>query len=291
MPKFRWFYIFPAIPLYLIALLPPFLLYGVSDVLRFLLFHVFSYRKQVVLDNLRNSFPDKNEKWIHQTAFRFYQNLVDTILETISLFAKSRSFYLRRFQFEQQNEVEQIMQQYPSVILMCGHMANWEVAGQSVHLSGVQMDVLYHPLSSKFFDWFMYHIRSRFGLYPIKMQSVLRELLDRKNQSSVITFIADQTPGPDGCLWMNFLNQDTPVFLGAEKLAKRFNYPVLYGAIYRHKRGYYSVKFEVISLDPQSMSDNVITEKYMHLLETDIIAHPETWLWSHKRWKHKRKAA
>ncbi len=289
MPKFRWFYIFPAIPLYFIALLPPFLLYGVSDILRFLLFHVFSYRKKVVFENLRKSFPDKDAQWINDTAFRFYQNLVDTILETIAMAAMPGSYYKKHFGFNQLAEVNELMKKYPSLVLMCGHLANWEFAGQGVQMNGVQMDVLYHPLSSKFFDWFMFHIRSRFGLYPIKMQTVLRELLDRKNQSSVVTFIADQTPGPDGCLWMNFLNQDTPVFLGAEKLAKRFNYPVLYGAIYRNKRGYYSVKFEVISLDPKSMSENEITEKYMHLLEADIIANPATWLWSHKRWKHKRK--
>jgi KDO2-lipid IV(A) lauroyltransferase len=174
-------------------------------------------------------------------------------------------------------------------ILVCGHLANWEWAGQALHASNIQLDVLYHPLSSKWFDWFFYHIRSRHGIKPIAMQNALREMLSRKHIPTATTFIADQSPSPEGCHWLTFLNQDTPVFLGTEKLAKKFNYPVIYGDILRIKRGYYKVRFSLITDTPNDTPDFWITEEHSRRLEYSILEQPENWLWSHKRWKHKRK--
>jgi KDO2-lipid IV(A) lauroyltransferase len=122
------------------------------------------------------------------------------------------------------------------------------------------------------------------------MQSTLREMLKRKNIPSAITFIADQTPSAEGCHWMNFLNQDTPVFLGVEKMAKKFNYPVVYGDMYRKTRGNYVVNFKMLTENPQDMLDFEITEMHMNWLEESIKKNPQDWLWSHRRWKHKKPA-
>ena len=288
MPKFRWYYIFPAIPLYVFACLPMFIIHGFSDILRLFLFYVIGYRKKVVLENIRKSFPEKEEAWVQHTAFLFYRNLIDTMLETLSMATRTSQFYKNHVKVHKSEVLGEFTQKGQPVILVCGHIANWEWAGQGLHQTGIQVDVLYHPLTSEFFNWYIYFCRTRFGIHPIPMGNSLREMLQRKNIPSAITFIADQTPGPEGCLWMEFLNQDTPVFLGVEKLAKKFNYPVVYGEMVRMGRGYYEIDFSLVTKEPKETAEFEITRKHMQLLEEYIIKHPENWLWSHRRWKHKR---
>ncbi len=288
MPKFRWYYVLFSLPLYLISLLPMPILLGLSDIIRFFVFHVFGYRKKVVFENLRNSYPDKSEEWIHKTAFAFYRNLFDVTLETIKIATASKQFFNRHVKVNDLELIQQLNQAKQPFILICGHTGNWEWAGQALHLNCAQVDVLYHPLSSKWFDWFMYHIRSKFGIFPIAMQSTLREMVKRKNIPAAITFISDQTPSAENCHWMQFLNQDTPVFLGAEKMAKKFNYPVVFGSIKRVKRGYYELFFKMLCPDPNQSPTFEITEMHTKSLELEINTYPELWLWSHRRWKHKR---
>jgi len=288
MPVFRWYYIIFSIPIYLIALIPRPFLYWFSDFLRFLLFHVFGYRKSVVFENLLNSFPEKDAQWINKTAFEYYQNMIDVILETIEIAVLPASFYLKHIKVERREIFEPYRLNGSPVILVCGHQGNWEWAGQTLHQSGIQVDVLYHPLTSKWFDWFMYHIRSRHGIHPISMNNTLREMLSRKKIPTATAFIADQSPSSEGCHWMPFLNQDTPVFLGAEKLAKKFNYPVVYGDIIRTKRGYYTISFYLITDKPNETEAFWITEEHTRRLENSILEQPQNWLWSHRRWKHKR---
>ncbi len=287
-PKFKWYYPLFAFPLYCIAVLPGFLIYILSDLLRFFVYSVFKYRKDVVYNNLKNSFPDKSEDWIEKTAFDYYRNLIDVSLETIQMAVLPKRFYKRRLELVNREVFVPFTNVGKPCVLVCGHLANWEWAGQALHASDIQLDVLYHPLSSKWFDWFFYHIRSRHGIKPIAMQSALRDMLARKHIPTATTFIADQSPSPEGCHWLTFLNQDTPVFLGTEKLAKKFDYPVIYGDIMRTKRGYYTVRFYLITDTPRATPDFWITEEHSRRLEQSILEQPENWLWSHKRWKHKR---
>jgi KDO2-lipid IV(A) lauroyltransferase len=288
MPVFRWYYIIFSIPIYLIALIPRPFLYWFSDFLRFLFYHVIGYRKTVIFENLRNSFPEKEEHWIKDTGYAYYQNMIDVILETIEMAVLPKSFYAKNLQVEGREVFEPFRTTGRPTILVCGHQGNWEWAGQRLHQSGIQVDVLYHPLSSEWFNWFMYFIRARHGIYPIPMANTLRDMLARKAIPTATTFIADQSPSSEGCHWMAFLNQDTPVFLGAEKLAKKFNYPVVFGDILRLKRGKYKIRFYLVTANPKDTDQFWITEKHTDMLENSIKEQPETWLWSHRRWKHKR---
>jgi KDO2-lipid IV(A) lauroyltransferase len=88
---------------------------------------------------------------------------------------------------------------------------------------------------------------------------------------------------------MKFLNQDTAVLYGTEKYAKEYNYPVLFGTITKEKRGYYTFQFSVVETEPANSPYGSITEKTTKLLEAEILKAPQYWLWTHRRWKHKRK--
>lgn len=177
-----------------------------------------------------------------------------------------------------------------SVLLVLGHKGNWEWAGNAFSLSCPhQLFVIYHPLGNQYFDNLMYKMRTRFGTRLIAMNDTFKEMVKNKQELTATAFIADQTPQPQNAHWMQFLNQDTPVFLGAEKIATKMQRLVLFVSVQKTKRGYYKIKIDEDDiLNPNDFKEGGLTEAHTMKLEDDIRQQPETWLWTHRRWKHKR---
>ena len=284
------FYI--ALPLlYFISILPFSLFYLLSDILYLLIYKVVGYRKKVVYENLKNSFPEKSHKELKEIEKKFFHYLCDLVLETLKTLTISKKEALRRCAFNE-NAIaifKQLNDEKKSCILVMGHFGNWEWAGSSFSLlNSQQLYVIYHPLSNKYFDKLMYNMRSRFGTKLYAMKDTMREMIRNRHEINATAFIADQTPSPEGAYWTTFLNQDTPVFWGTEKIAQKLNYPVLYATVNRKKRGYYEVNVEYLVKNPKDTNEGEISELHTRKLEKDIIAQPEIWLWSHRRWKYKR---
>ncbi|MCF8424952.1 MAG: lysophospholipid acyltransferase family protein [Bacteroidia bacterium] len=284
------FYI--ALPLlYFISILPFSLFYLLSDLLYLLIYKVVGYREKVVYENLKNSFPEKSHKELKEIEEQFFHYLCDLVLETLKTLTISKKEALRRCAFNE-NAIaifKQLNDEKKSCILVMGHFGNWEWAGSSFSLlNSQQLYVIYHPLSNKYFDTLMYNMRSRFGTKLYAMKDTMREMIRNRHEINATAFIADQTPSPEGAYWTTFLNQDTPVFWGTEKIAQKLNYPVLYATVNRKKRGYYEVNVEYLVKNPKDTNEGEISELHTRKLEKDIIAQPEIWLWSHRRWKYKR---
>jgi KDO2-lipid IV(A) lauroyltransferase len=279
--------------IYLVSALPFKLLYVVSDFLNLILFRIVGYRKKVVMENLRNSFPGKSEEELYRICKKFYHHLCDFFLETIKILTISRKELLKRCQFtpEAFDVFSRFAAQNKSVLLVMGHNGNWEWSCNAFNmLSRHQLFVVYHPITNKYFDDLMHRIRSRYGTKLIPMKNTYKEMVVNKNGLNATAFVADQTPQPDHAYWTTFLNQDTPVFKGMEVIAKKMNLAVLYTSVKKVKRGYYEMNAEVLSENPQEAAEGELSEKFIRRLERDIISQPETWLWSHRRWKHKRPA-
>jgi KDO2-lipid IV(A) lauroyltransferase len=176
-----------------------------------------------------------------------------------------------------------------SIILVLGHLGNWEWGGNSFSIEcKQQLYVLYHPLENKYFNKLIIKMRTRFGTKLIAMKNTFRDMVANKNEINATAFIADQTPPPENAYWTKFLNQDTPVYQGTEKIARKLNYPVVFVNVQRISRRKYELIAETLCENPSSTSDGEITELHTKKLEKEIHKNPETWLWSHRRWKHKR---
>jgi KDO2-lipid IV(A) lauroyltransferase len=170
-----------------------------------------------------------------------------------------------------------------------GHFGNWEWAGNTFSIScSHQLYVIYHPLANKYFNGLVVKMRTRFGTKLIAMKNTFREMLRNKDELNATAFIADQTPMPDKAYWMNFLNQETPVFVGTEKIAQKMEYPILYVSVNRTARGYYTLMADILKMPPFPPVEGEITEAHTKRLERDIVRQPEFWLWTHRRWKHNR---
>jgi KDO2-lipid IV(A) lauroyltransferase len=276
------------------ALLPMPVLYALSDILCFIIYHLIRYRRKVVRTNLKNSFPGKPPEELRKLERRFYHHFADYIVETIKLAGISREELLRRAHLHNPEMIKPLLTQgHTCMMLVMGHYGNWEwFTGFPVCFGGaVQVHQIYRPLTNKTFDRLFIHLRTRFQALCIKKNDVVRDIVRLKQAKtpSLIVFIADQTPSKANIHYRSrFLNQDSAILTGPERLAEKFDIPVIFVDVKKIKRGYYSVHFHLITDKPKEMPQFAITEEYIRHMEKSILRDPAFWLWSHKRWKHKR---
>jgi KDO2-lipid IV(A) lauroyltransferase len=273
----------------LLSYLPFWALYGISDILYLMVYKVFGYRKKVVYENLKNSFPEKNEEEIKKIMDRFYENLCDIIVESIKMITISREELSRRNPHAQHKILDDLNAQGRTCFYFAGHLGNWEwspdVAGIA---SKVPLWGVYTKIENKAMDEMVKFYRSRFGCEMIPMENIARRVLTDKTTKN-ICFIADQTPSnPEANIWVKFLNQETLAFSASAKLARKIDAAIIYASIIRMKRGYYDYRFEVLVENPKLLTEQEIMQTFFNRLEKDIRQYPDMWLWSHRRWKHKR---
>jgi len=267
-----------------------FILHGLSDFLRFILFYIVGYRKKVVFTNLRNSFPEKSESEIRKLAWKFYQNLCDIIIESFKSFTISEKNLKKRYKMDVTENIKSLFKTNTSIIAMGAHMANWEwgVLSCSLYIPFKCIGI-YKPIKNKYIDNFMKKTRGRFGIYLEDFRNTRAIFEKYKDDNVVYLMLSDQSPGsPSKAHWMNLFNQDTAVLMGGEKYAKYNNYPVVFFNIMRVKRGYYHMTIDLFETEPLNTKTGEITEKFAHKLEAAVNERKHEWLWSHKRWKHQR---
>ena len=286
-------YILSALLFYLVILpiswLPFPLLYGLSDFLFVIFYYIFPYRKKVVMQNLRNSFPEKSETEIKNISKKFYKHFCDVIVETLKLFSASHHTIESRIRLVNADLLDYYFGKGKSLILVTGHYANWEWPAVTLTSHSKHKGTgIYKKLSSKFFDKKLRQTRARFGMELMSTKEVTEFFESHRNELCAYGFINDQSPSdPKKGHWMTFLGQPTCMLTGAEKYAIKYNYPVLYGAITREKRGYYRIEYIKVSDSPANENPFMITEKCSQINEKLILQDPAYWLWTHKRWKHK----
>lgn len=270
-------------------------LYVLSDFIFLLVFYITKYRRRVVADNLRGSFPEKDEEYIKKIEREFYHFFSDYIVETIKMRSISEQEIRQRMEFVGIEKLMCDMKQNNKMFafIYLAHYGNWEwVASMNLHIQDIDKKItgaqIYHPLRNKAFNRLFLKMRGQFGGKNIPMKETLRYIINarKNNQPTIIGFIADQTPKWNSIHhWTNFLHRKTPVFIGTEQLGKRVDALIYYAHMVRIKRGYYRCYLSKITDNVNSFANYDITDKYFELLEESIQAHPAFWLWTHKRWK------
>jgi Kdo2-lipid IVA lauroyltransferase/acyltransferase len=275
----------------LFSKLPYFMLYGIADFAYFMIYQVVGYRKKVVFENLHSSFPEKSETEIKHIAKQFYRHIADLFTEFLKGYSITKEEILERVKIVNPEVITKYTDQKTSVIIVTGHIGNWEWLLHPLHLMGVPMDIVYQKLSSPFFNELTLFIRSRFVITPmIEKDDTLRRTIERKDIVRALVMGSDQSPQNwKTAYWTTFLNQDSGFFTGTERIARKFDYPVIFSEMRRIRRGYYEIEFtEIATPDYKDLAAGEITERFVRILEKSIHRHPADYLWSHRRWKHKR---
>lgn len=273
-----------------IALLPLSVLYVISDFLYIITYYVARYRRKVVRKNLLKSFPEKSENEIKSVERKFYRHFTDYVVETIKILHISDEEMRKRMVFKNIEELESVRGDGKPIFLYVGHYGNWEFI-PSITLwlkEGLEPCQVYHPLKNKVMDKFFLKLRSRFHSVSMSQQQTLRVILTmlRSGKQPILGLIADQHPKKKmSKVWMRFMNQETALITGGETMGRRIGAHFFYSQFKCPKRGYYEMTF--IRINPDESDEFSVTKQYMRMLEQDIKAEPQYWLWSHNRWKYK----
>ncbi|MFP4620367.1 MAG: lysophospholipid acyltransferase family protein [Bacteroidales bacterium] len=276
----------------LLAILPKRVMYSFADLLFLVGYYFIGYRKKVVYDNLRNAFPEKSKKEIRNIAKRFYIHLSDVMVENVAMLHMSPKRLNQFVRVKDLDLLDDLYQRNKNVMGLLGHYGNWELLTTIPLHSPYTILTVYKPLKNKFFDKKIYEMRKRFDEIPIPMKQAYKSIsrYHQKGHPYIVGMVADQSPPKSGLNFRTtFLNQETLFFLGAERIARKFNHAVMFPAVQKIKRGFYEIRFTHLMDNASESAETGITEKYVRTLENLIREKPEYWLWSHRRWKHKGK--
>ncbi len=277
--------------IYFFSSLPLSFLYRISNLLFYINYHFVKYRREVVFNNLKNSFPDKSEIELKTIEKNFFRILTDYMVEVVKSFTMSKSSVLEKGKIIQNEELNALANAGKNIIISVGHVGNQEIVNLFLSASidfPFNLKAAYHQLANPYFDKFFYNSRIRFGSEMYSMQRSGEAINNQDFKRPFAYFLVnDQSAPPKRSYWTNFLNQETSFFKGMGVFAKKYDMPVFFMHLERPKRGHFILSFEKITDAPIELSEGEIIEKHVRLLEKNIIEDPQIWLWSHKRWKHK----
>lgn len=273
--------------LYLLSLLPWFIMYGISDFLAFLVWNVIGYRRDVVLGNLRIAFPEKSETEREQIARAFYRQFTDTLVESVKVISMGEKGLSKKF-VSNQSLVEQLPALGSRVHLHAMHNFNWEILnlGTARDLPMPFMGV-YMPLRNKHLERIFRKVRSRTGTILIPATEFKTDFRKYDQSTYTLALVADQNPGsPAHAYWLNFFSRPAPFVRGPERAARSRQLAVVFANFFPVRRGVYTLEFKVATKDASTLPEGELTRMYVRYLEECIRERPANYLWSHRRWKH-----
>lgn len=284
--SFRLKYRITYLSLYLASLLPAFVLYGIGDFARFLLYRCFRYRVNVVRENLEFAFPEKTVHERIQIEQRFYRNMVDTFVETIRMISMPMRTFDRMVDLDL-SPVQPYLDSGRPIHFLSGHQFNWEFGNWAL---GRRLPIpflgVYMPLKNQVIDRVFLDMRARSGSVLIAVPTFSQQLSAWSPHPYALGLAADQNPAKAGsAFWLNFMNRPTPFVTGPEKGAARNRTASVFVHLIRVKRGKYRMHLEPMGADGSSIKLGELTRMYRDILERSIRERPDNYLWSHRRWK------
>lgn len=290
----------------LISHLPLRVLYALSTLLAFVACHVVRYRRKVAEHNIALCLPHLSAEEQRRVVHRFYRHFGDLIVEALwfgGCTDKRRLRKQRIVEIANPETMRPISDTGRSVMLLCSHMGNWELVGGILNynysdtptaFSEQNYVVVYKALRNKRWDEFMRRNRTAPLDDPehfegcLESRRVLHYALAHRDEQKFYSFITDQRPyaAAKGSLPVTFLGQRCQSMAAAAHLAQRLGFAVVYQRMRNVKRGHYELEYVPIATDASQTTAQEIMDRYYELLSADIIAQPEQYLWTHKRFKH-----
>lgn len=272
----------------LAARMPWPLAYRLAGLMRWLIFRLAAYRKEVVRHNLLRALPECDEASRRRIQRAFERHFGELLLETLKGFAIRTADLQARFRIRGMQQVERYLAKGQSALVMGGHYGNWEWLAHALALAARPYPVwaVYKPLSSKVMDQILQKARTHLGLRLCPQHMVPRMLRRMRHEPGIALFIADQTPlDLQHAHWIRFLDQETPFFHGVDKIARTTGMPVFYASVQKHDMGRYEATLEILAYPRRPLPEGVVTLAFARRLEAQIRRQPPYWLWTHRRWK------
>jgi KDO2-lipid IV(A) lauroyltransferase len=256
-----------------------------------LVYYIIGYRKKVVRTNLTLALPHLSDAERKKIEKKFYQHMCDMFLETIKTMSISADEMEKRFNVTNLDLILDYAKKGKSVILVASHYASYEWLLTINPKIGFQGVAVYKKLANPYFDKLVRKIRSKFHTELIETKKAIPLMAQNQRDGilSLYGLASDQSPKLDRIFHSsNFMGIEVPVHTGAEMLAKKYDLSVVFAKVKKVRRGYYEATFVSLADNPKDFEDFKITEKYLQEVEKQILEAPEYYLWTHKRWKHRK---
>lgn len=252
-----------------------------------LVFYIFGYRKEVVLKNLKQAFPQKSDKELLLFAKKFYHAFIDSLIESIKLFSSGKRFLDKHVKMDVA-VLDALAAQNKTCQMHACHQFNWEYLNLAmVYRIKQPLVAVYMPIKAKALNKIFYDLRTRYGTVMLPATDMKNRFNEWRNRVHVLALVADQNPGnPANAYWLPFFNKLTPFVKGPERYAREKGCAVVLTYSRIIKRGYYSMHFEMLAPDASLLQEGELTRIYVKRITEIINEQPQNWLWSHRRWKH-----
>lgn len=277
--------------LWCISILPFRLLYVVSDGFYFLTYYIIGYRKKIVRENLALTLPYLSDKERLIIEKKTYQNMCDVFLEMIKTLTISKSEMERRFKFKNIEVYLDLEKKGKSIALLCAHYASYEWVISINSKISFEGYAVYKRINNRYFDKLVRDIRSKFKATLITTKETIPTMENnfKNNKPSLYGLVSDQSPRLDSVYhWNKFMGIEVPIHTGGEMLAKKYDMNILFLRTKKLRRGFYEAELEILSENAKEVPDYEITDRFLKLVEQQIYEQPEYYLWTHKRWKHRK---
>lgn len=284
-------YIFLYPILWFISILPFRVLYLVSDFVYLFVYYIIGYRKKTVRENIALTLPHLSIKERIRIEKKSFHHLCDMFLEMIKTMSITETEIDKRFKFTNLEVYKDLENKNKSIALFCAHYASYEWTVSLNHKISFDGFAIYKKINNRYFDQLVRDIRSKFKAQLITTKDTIPTIIHNHSNSilGLYGFVSDQSPKISSVFhWNTFMGIEVPIHTGAEMLAKKYDMNAIFLKVKKIKRGYYEASFELLSDDIKTIPDYQITDKFLQLVEAQIYEAPEYYLWTHKRWKHKR---
>lgn len=275
--------------LWVISILPYRLFYGFSNMMFFLAYQIFGYRKKVVRGNLELVFPNKPKKELDDIEIKFYRHICDMFLEMVKTMSLSKAEVKKRYMVHNIQVLREIEKE-KSILIVCSHYANWEWNVSINNYVRSKGYAVYQKITNDYFDRWIKRVRARWNTTLITQKQVVRTVVANKknNITGIFGMVSDQSPQKHlAHYWTEFMGIKVPVVNGAEIMARKMDLAVVFLKVSKVKRGYYKAEFIPITTSGATTEKNEITDTFLRLAEQQIRERPEHYLWTHRRWKHR----
>jgi KDO2-lipid IV(A) lauroyltransferase len=277
--------------LWCVSMLPFKALYLFSDFIYLIVYYIIGYRKKTVRENLALALPhlsDEERLIIEKKSFR---HLCDIFLEMIKTMTISKEEISKRFVFTNLEVYKKLEAKEKSISMMMAHYASYEWAISMNAYVTYSAFAIYKKIANPYFDKLVRNIRSKFKASLITTKETVPYIIKNKKnyELSIFGFASDQSPKVSSAFhWQKFMGIEVPVHTGAEMLSKKYDMNVIFLKVKKVKRGFYEASLEVLSENASKVPNYEITDKFLKLVEQQIYEAPEYYLWTHKRWKHRK---
>ncbi|MGH7554863.1 MAG: lysophospholipid acyltransferase family protein [Longimicrobiales bacterium] len=253
-----------------------------------LAYRPFGFRRRIVEDNLRRAFPDCDMDWVRLTAAASYEHFARETIAQLRSAQFSSDQIVARTTFEGWDALQDAVRAGNGVVIVAGHLGNWEMGAAAVAARGVPTDVVVQRQSNPLSDHLIVQSRAGIGLGIIDRRHAAKLALRSLRAGRTVAFVSDQDAGKDG-VFVPFFGRLASTHRGAALMAIRTGAPLFLGVPLRVAAGpRYVIRIREILTDRSGQLDEAVqrlTAAYTALLESAIRSAPDQYLWLHRRWK------